>query len=240
MGIGPLVPGEHLLVASPDSLPFVVEELIGDEERLDRLRAQAYERLSAWIPFGLSVSVLRAAVVELVGVPVPTGASLGTAPPPAALGQQRVHACRGDRGGGQVDAPGAERCRRELFEVRRQLGVLQEAVRSAGHDSPIELIHESPSWRAQREPRLTILTVLGGDADPALSTLDSLARSRSARLGAPGRRTPDRVTGRSGPSGDGCVTHPRIPARLQVRGCEPRSRGGSEYRPGFRPRGLSR
>jgi hypothetical protein len=76
-GIAPLVPGEHLLVAGPDSLPFVVEALLRDEERLARLRAQAYERLRTWIPYALPVSVLRAAVVELVGEPVPAGASLG-------------------------------------------------------------------------------------------------------------------------------------------------------------------
>ena len=70
-GIAPLVPGEHLLVASADSLPYVVEYLLYDEERLARLRTQAYERLKTWIPYALSVSVLRAAVVELVGEPAP-------------------------------------------------------------------------------------------------------------------------------------------------------------------------
>jgi hypothetical protein len=70
-GLVPLVAGEHLLVASPDALPYVVERLLRDEARLASLRTAAYERLSAWIPFALWVSVLRAAIVELVGEPLP-------------------------------------------------------------------------------------------------------------------------------------------------------------------------
>ena len=70
-GIAPLVAGEHLLVASADSLPFVAESLVRDPERLAALRTAAYERLSSWIPFALPVAVLRAAIVELVGEPVP-------------------------------------------------------------------------------------------------------------------------------------------------------------------------
>ena len=72
-GIAPLVAGEHLLVASADSLPFVAESLVRDPERLAALRTAAYERLSRWIPFALPVAVLRAAIVELVGEPVPRG-----------------------------------------------------------------------------------------------------------------------------------------------------------------------
>ncbi len=213
VGVGPLVPGEHLLVASPDSLPFVVEELIRDDDRLTRLRTQAYERLSAWIPFGLSVSVLRAAVVELVGVPVPADASPGTARLPAAPADGA--SAPGEEAAAEIQSMRRELsdARRELFEVRRQLGVLQETVRTAGHDSPIELIHESPSWRARRQPRLTVLSVLGGDAEPAIATLDSLARSRQRDL--------ELVVVAAGSSDRTLrairrwmVTHPRIPARL--------------------------
>ncbi len=79
-GIAPLVPGEHLLVASPDALPYVAEAVLRDDGRLATLRAHAYERLTTWIPFALPVSVLRAAVVELVGEPVSLRSSLGAPP----------------------------------------------------------------------------------------------------------------------------------------------------------------
>lgn len=70
-GLSPLIPGEHLFVASPDSLAYVVEALLADQQRLEGVRAQAYDRLRGWLPFALWVSVLRAAIVELVGEPVP-------------------------------------------------------------------------------------------------------------------------------------------------------------------------
>lgn len=84
-GIAPFAAGEHLLVGSPESLPYVAETLLHDAERLARLRAQAYERLSSWVPYALWVSILRAAIVELVGEPVAPSVTLGTRrPPPAA------------------------------------------------------------------------------------------------------------------------------------------------------------
>ena len=78
-GLAPLVPGQHLITSSPRSLPYVAEAVLRDEDRLAELRARAYERLSTWLPFALPVSVLRAAVVELVGEPL---GSPGPAPVP--------------------------------------------------------------------------------------------------------------------------------------------------------------
>ena len=69
-GIAPLVPGEHLLAASADSLPFVADALLSDPQRLTSLRTNAYQRLRSWLPYALPVAVLRAAVVELVGEPL--------------------------------------------------------------------------------------------------------------------------------------------------------------------------
>jgi hypothetical protein len=77
-GLAPLVAGEHFLVASADSIPFVAERLVRDPERLAALRTAAYERLRTWLPFALPVAVLRAAVVELVGEPVAPDATLGS------------------------------------------------------------------------------------------------------------------------------------------------------------------
>ena len=77
-GLAPFVAGEHFLAASGDAIPFVAESLVRDPERLEALRTAAYERLSRWLPFALPVAVLRAAIVELVGEPVPPGATLGT------------------------------------------------------------------------------------------------------------------------------------------------------------------
>lgn len=77
-GLAPFTAGEHLLVASADSAPYIAEALLRDPGRLAAMRAAAYGRLSTWVPFALPVAVLRAAIVELVGEPLPQDASLGT------------------------------------------------------------------------------------------------------------------------------------------------------------------
>jgi hypothetical protein len=79
-GIVPLDPGVHLLVASGDALPYVAERLVRDGKRREHQRKAAYERLRDWIPFALPVSVLRAALVELVGEPTPPGAWPNSSP----------------------------------------------------------------------------------------------------------------------------------------------------------------
>jgi len=151
-GVAPLVAGEDLVVTSADSLPYVVEDLLGDEHRLARLRSGAYERLRSWIPYALSVAVLRAAVVELVGEAVPCG---------AALGRPRQEPAAEDRAVRRV-AP------RRASEMRP---CLPEAGR-------IEVAHESPAWGCRRAPRVSAVATLSGGDEQIAATLDSLAHSR--------------------------------------------------------------
>lgn len=68
--IAPLVPGEHLIAASPEGLPHVARALLRDPERLRTIRGEAHARLRDWIPYALWASILRAAVVELIGEPI--------------------------------------------------------------------------------------------------------------------------------------------------------------------------
>lgn len=148
--IAPLIAGHHLLAASAESLPFVLEALLRDEQRLASLRAGAYERLRAWVPFALPVSVLRAAIVELVGEPLSPDAERGWT------------AQRPDPGSRRLPPP----------EPRRTAdGSDQLQPQSA------ELLAETPAWSEHRTPRISVITVLGADREPITATLRSLARS---------------------------------------------------------------
>jgi hypothetical protein len=151
-GIAQLVPGEHLLVASAYALPYVAEDVLGDEQRLTRLRSHAYERLSTWVPFALSVSVLQAAVVELVGEPVPPGASLGELSPRPEL---------------------ADSSRRSL-PTEGEPEIEPSRPDAAG----IAVARPSRAWAARRAPRVTAVTALRGHDQHVFPTLDSLAQSR--------------------------------------------------------------
>jgi hypothetical protein len=113
--LAPLVAGEHLLVASADAVPFVAEALLRDPERLARIRTQAYERLRSWMPFALPVSVLRAALVELVGEPVAADSPRGavrrrTGPAPAPVTSRAAHSAVAapELAGGETISEGPE------------------------------------------------------------------------------------------------------------------------------------
>jgi len=151
-GVAPLVAGQHLLLTSADSLPYVVEDLLSDEQRLMRVRVGAYERIKAWAPYALSVGVLRAAVVELVGEPVPSGAALGRPRAQPAITDTAVW---------------------RTASVRRS-AIEPRPPQSAG----TEVLDESPAWGSRRAPRVTAVVTLGDRPERVAGTLDSLARSR--------------------------------------------------------------
>jgi hypothetical protein len=151
-GIAPLVPGEHLVATSADSLPYIVDDLLSDEQRLARLRSAAYERLRRWVPYALPVAILRAAVVELAGGPEASGAALGELRPELA--------------GAQAAVPPSPRDRVPTLEpVSLEVG-------------GIEVAHQSPAWAGRRAPRVTAVVALGGREQQLVATLESLAHSR--------------------------------------------------------------
>jgi Glycosyl transferase family 2 len=189
-GVAPLVPGEHLLVASARALPYVVEDLLGDEDRLARLRSQAYERIKAWIPYALPVAVLRAAVVELVGEPLPSAVWLERVSVRPEAPDTAPHSALADR------PPNAE-----------------PSVRDGG--LRIEVAHRTKAWEARRAPMVTAVIALGNDAQRVVPTLDSLAHSklRDFELVLVAGRSGDES---QMIAADWVVGHPRIPAQLVV------------------------
>jgi hypothetical protein len=175
-GIAPLVPGEDLLLASPDSLPYVLDAALRNDELLLRLRTNAHERIRSLLPFAFSVSVFRAAAVEILGRPVSPSASLGrratvsieqwTAPPPDG-------------------EPGNARLRHdmkeigiEVIELRRELSRIEQIARSgSAAPSETEIVDETPTWSDGRDRRVTVITSLTNQAGMIGRTLDSLAGS---------------------------------------------------------------
>jgi len=180
-GIAPLVAGEHLFTASPESLPFILDSVLHAPERLAGARSAAYERIRSWLPLALSVSVLRAAAVELVGRPLPRHVSLGgrfTArsrlpdrwfPEPSAEADAESGALR--RGLKDVSL--------DLIEMRRQVARLEQLVRSGdGGGSGPTVVYESPAWDLRRDPRVTVVTALYNHSALIAATLDSVSASR--------------------------------------------------------------
>jgi hypothetical protein len=176
--LAPFVPGEHLLVGSPEALPFVAEALLGDERRLAQIRDAAHQRLSSWLPFSASVAVMRAALLEVVGRPVAAGAFLGVARDRS--GQAEEPMASPDP---SVEVLRAElrETRSEIRRVRREVETLHAALGAKdgeARERTPRVVHRTGAWSARRAARVSVMLVVGGDAQAALATLDSVAASR--------------------------------------------------------------
>lgn len=71
LGFEPLVPGEHFVSVSFDSLDVALEGLLGDEGRLARMRNAAYEFLRDEHPLSLSIAVLAETASEVASRSIP-------------------------------------------------------------------------------------------------------------------------------------------------------------------------
>ena len=66
----PLVPGEHFVSATPDSVPHAVAALLEDDERLAAIRDAAYDFLRRELPLAGSIHALVEAIEEVAKRPV--------------------------------------------------------------------------------------------------------------------------------------------------------------------------
>lgn len=158
-GIVPLDVGQHLLVAAPDALADTADMLLRDPDRLAALRRQAHERLSTWIPYALPVSVLRAAIVELVGEPLAVDDLRTVSDPPPLDGARSRSRSRSPA---PATSPG----------LSAHSPVLPSGA----------VTHESPGWSTRRAPRVSVVCALAGDAEEVAETLGSITASRMRDL----------------------------------------------------------
>ncbi|MBO0767654.1 MAG: glycosyltransferase [Solirubrobacterales bacterium] len=176
VALAPFTPGQQFVAAPRESMRFVLEQLLSDPDELARIRSSAYERLSSWLPFGLSVGVLRAALVELVGRPIEDGYALSG----------DVDATEADNtAGGPANSESEMRdtvasVQREVRALRRQLAALEidQASESDGEDQA----HTSPAWEARGVPQASVLIACGTDASRLSATLEALRNGRLADI----------------------------------------------------------
>jgi hypothetical protein len=82
LGFEPLVPGEHFVSVSYDSLDVALGALLGDAELLERTRSQAYEYLRSELPLARTVEVLAEALADVARAPVGPARARPSAPRP--------------------------------------------------------------------------------------------------------------------------------------------------------------
>ena len=62
VGVEPLAPGEHFVSASAENIPFVLQALLGNDERLASIRQNAYDTLRQQLPIDAGIHVLAEAL----------------------------------------------------------------------------------------------------------------------------------------------------------------------------------
>ena len=80
LAISPFVPGEHFVSAEYEAIPGVLEGLLSDPDRLDRIRHAAYDLVLEEMPMTAAVEAILRAAERAADVALPIG---GLTPPPA-------------------------------------------------------------------------------------------------------------------------------------------------------------
>jgi hypothetical protein len=169
----PLVPGEHFVVAAPESIPHVVEGLLLHPPRLDRIRASAYEMVRTEIRMEATIERLTAAAERLV-----TGSrrpSMNAAPRPDPPAQRHpweiAYPDEAARLRGAV-----RHLSTEMLELRRAVQHLVERSEGRDPDSEPELVALTPTFREAR-PRVSVAITLHNYELEVLKALASVEAS---------------------------------------------------------------
>ncbi len=169
----PLVPGEHFVVAAPESIPHVVEGLLLHPPRLDRIRASAYEMVRTGLDMTATIERLIAVAERLVTTRCRP--SMNAAPRPEAAAQ---------RASWELAPPDeAARLRgavrnlsTEMLELRRSVQHLLERSQGRDPNGEPELVTLTPTFREAR-PRVSVAITLHNYEIEVLEALASVEAS---------------------------------------------------------------
>ena len=180
-GFEPLEPGRHFVEAPADDIPTVIDALLGDPERIARIRSDAYRAVMVDLALGREV----ARVLDTLQHDV--------------LPRLRAHASTVDPtkglwrlGGSKVSPPvrlGPFRPVRALQLQAKQLAMAENAALRRLDQLACVLTHgdtqhvvrvETPAFAAAKpevRPEVTVLVTLYNYADVVVETLDSIVAS---------------------------------------------------------------
>ncbi|MHB1809375.1 MAG: glycosyltransferase [Solirubrobacteraceae bacterium] len=178
LGFEPLVPGEHFLSASLDTLPVALEALLDDEDRLARVRRSAYAFLREELPLSSAMEVLAEAVTEAANRPANVAGALAggavarpKSPPLPVPEYERI-----ERTSGDLDAPraAAKQLPLDRREQRRTSRDVEFALdgRRRGEDG-----EERLGLPRDGTPRVSVLLAVRDQAVQVADAIDSLAVS---------------------------------------------------------------
>jgi hypothetical protein len=180
LGFEPLVPGEHFVSVSFDSLDVALEGLLGDEGRLARMRNAAYEFLRDEHPLSASIEVLAETVSEVASRPTPAAAGRERQPvarpkPPQAPSTEyeRIAHARGEM---DILRMATKQLLLDHRELARTLRDLQMEIRGERHEDTTECL----GVVGVEAPRVSVVLTVYNYAPLVGTAIDSVAASEFA------------------------------------------------------------
>jgi hypothetical protein len=177
LGFAPLVPGEHFVSVSYDSLDVALGALLDDDDRLARMRADAYEFIRDEHPLSRSIVVLAEAIDEVAAVPIAVdrGRSREIAPRPKPLPYpppeyQRVMSARTDV---DVLRMATKQLLLDQREMRKTLRNIEISVAGGGPDEDVTETF-GPTGSA---PRVSVVVTVYNYAALVTKAIESVAAS---------------------------------------------------------------
>jgi hypothetical protein len=162
LGFEPLIPGEHFVSVSYDSLDVALEALMDDEDRLAQMRVAAYELIRDELPLSSSVAVLAETVGEVVRLPISRDGPRDREPVPRPKRPQ---------------APPPEYARIQRLLDQRETGNALPDLSTASEARSGEDVVEAWGVQAPTPPRVSVLLTVGDEASSVGAAVDSLSIS---------------------------------------------------------------
>ena len=176
LGFEPLVPGEHFISVSFDSLDVALEALLDDTDRLGRIRTSAYQFLREQHPLSASIGVLAEAIGEAASGPVTSSRGDGhpsiARPRPPQLPPPAWELAKGDDDLGSVRRAIAQ-VLLDQRDLRSSLLDLELAAPGGRGEDQIERVGAAPT----ATPRVSVVLTVSDEAALVGKAIDSVAVS---------------------------------------------------------------
>jgi hypothetical protein len=176
-GFEPLVPGEHFISVSHDSLPAALTGLLADPQRISEVRAAAYRLVRDELPFTRTITPLLDALAEVAAVRVPLRSTdrAAAGPRPRALTEplteyERVFAQRSDI---EVLRMATKQLLLGQRDLQRRLA--EVAAATNGQPAPVDVVEQiGPREEA---PRVSVVLTVHNYAAFVAAAVGSVALS---------------------------------------------------------------
>jgi hypothetical protein len=193
IGVAPLEPGRHFVTGTRESLPLLVDILLRDLERLERIRHEAYRFLREELPLQRSIGAIVDVTTQLPGRPPPgrNFAASGPSLVEESTGTPRAEPSDTSESRAEASAEVTQLLARQNAVLKKLFFDLRLLRRQVAHvartveDPSAPLIEESSTSAVTAiEPEVTVVVTVHNYGRFVRDALSSVVRSQNVDLEA--------------------------------------------------------